>query len=98
MNLRSASGVRYNEAMPRSQAQRDAQLNAMEAARGAAAMRAEAKRRADEEKAVREAERANHVHSWSGNSEYVERDGKVYECVPCMDRECNEVRETEVRF
>jgi hypothetical protein len=37
---------------PRSQAQRDAQLNAMEAARGAAARRAESRRREDERKAA----------------------------------------------
>lgn len=84
--------------MARSFAQRDAQLRAMEAARGAAARRAEAKRREAEQQAAREAERAAHVHSWSGDTEYVERDGKVFENSHCTDRDCNEVREREVRL
>jgi len=55
----------------RSQAQRDAQLNAMEAARGAAARRAEAKRAAEREAADRARELAEHVHGWR-NWEYSE--------------------------
>lgn len=47
-----------SERKPRSQAQRDAQLTAMEAARGAAARRAEAKRKAERERADREAAEA----------------------------------------
>ena len=82
----------------RSQAQRDAQINAMEAARGAAARRAEAKREAAREAEEREAVRANHVHSWSGDTEYVERDGEMFERASCTDRDCDAVRETRMRF
>lgn len=82
----------------RSQAQRDSQLNASEAARGAAARRAEAKRQAAAEEAARKAERAAHVHSWSGDTEYVERDGTMFERAACTDRQCDEVREVKVRL
>ena len=70
----------------------------MEAARGAAAQRAEARRREADEAAAREAERAAHVHSWSGNTEYVERDGQMFERATCTGRQCDAVRETAVRL
>lgn len=69
--------------MARSYAQRDAQLKAMEAARGAAALRAEARRREMEAEVDRQREEANHVHSW-GNWQYVlDFTHEVRECRGC---------------
>lgn len=84
--------------MARSQAQRDAQINAMQAARGAAARRAEDRRREADAAAARQAEFDNHVHQWQANTDYVYADGKAYEVVPCTHPGCTEGYVRRVRF
>ena len=67
----------------RSQAQRDAQLNAMEAARGAAAKRAEAARLAEQAEADRAKAAADHQHLW-GNWDYaLDHTHEIHECREC---------------
>jgi hypothetical protein len=78
--------------MARSYAQRDAQLKAMEAARGAAARRAEARDREARDAAERERELAEHVHGWK-NWEYVlDYTHEVRECRVCGYAEMRKVR------
>lgn len=66
----------------RSHAQRDAQLKATEAARGAAARRADARRREADAEADRQRALEAHVHSWR-NWEYVL--GYTHEVRECRD-------------
>ena len=83
----------------RSQAQRDAQLNAMEAARGAAARRAEARRREAEAEAARQAEFDGHVHQWSSDTGYAyPADGHVYVVQVCRYPNCTQGSVRRVRF
>jgi len=77
----------------KSQAQRDAQLRAMEAARGAAARRADARSREAREQADREKAAAEHMelglHRWT-NWEYTEDYTHETRC-------CRECKLTETR-
>lgn len=78
--------------MPRSYAQRDAQLRAMEAARGAAARRAEERRQQERAAADRAAAEASHTCSW-GNWAYVlEHTHEVRQCRSCGYAEMRPVR------
>jgi hypothetical protein len=76
----------------KTRAQRDAQIKAMEAARGAAAKRAEAKAEAARAEADRAKAAANHVHSWR-NWEYVlNYSHEVRECRECGYAEIRKTR------
>lgn len=76
----------------RTQAQRDAQLNAMEAARGAAAKRAQAKREADRLEADRRQAEADHVHGWKNWDYVLGYTHEVRECRDCGYAEIRPVR------
>lgn len=85
------------ERKPRSQAQRDAQLKAMEAARGAAARRSEEKARRAREQADRDRELAEHIakghpfgwKNWEYSDDY-KTETRV--CRICGATETREVR------
>jgi hypothetical protein len=64
----------------KSYAQRDAQLKATEAARGAAARRAEDRRQAAREQRERDEAAAAHVHSFSAGEYVLNYSHSVHEC------------------
>lgn len=82
----------------KSQAQRDAQLNAMEAARGAAARRAEARRREAQEQADRQAAFDAHTHHWTNGEYAYPADGNVYSVQVCQHPGCTQGSVRRVRL